>query len=704
MHITKIEEFSFDHGQHFNTATGEYHSLNPHTLGRPLTHTEMDYNLIYQKQTLNGFRICGSNNDLTLALSDLGARLEFTQISSSDADWPRFQAAGLFNGQFVWNPVGGALPVTTTTTAAPTTTTSTTTTTTAAPPATVIYHAHTQASWVVPPSNFTTTYNAIPTGGPYTIAGPTFGHSEGHVFSGWDTYSSMPMAPPQYQPGDTITLAPGSTTNFYARYDIPVYQNLTATPSPADEGQNIIINLSGINIPDGRTVGWTITGVDTNDISGSLTGTFTMNSNQAEYIITVTEDLVTEGTETLTLTCAADDNAGTDCGLSVAIDINDTSLTPTTTTTVAPTYTVTINAVTNPSNIVGSHPLVQSGLSAGNFTLPGPTWSVTGYTFLGYDTYSGAPMAPPTLQPGDVINITADVNLYARYTLTTTTTTAAPTTTTTTTTTAAPTYSLSVNGPVNEGGNMVFTLTTTGLQDGDVVPFGLSGTATIGVDYSDVNPKEFVIANNSATYTVTTFADNTTEGGGNETIKLTLAAFDSQGNGTFSETVTGEIVDTSQTPTTTTTTTSTTTSTTTAAPELAYFFHLGGGGYPYTQDLIGGTWYKADNSVAADFAEGFADALANPSSYEIIASVSSISNGDQFIFPASIAQNFYWLLIPDSYGIPDLTGVARLADTQNNINDVAAQVHVTTVNGQPYKLYRINLLAAANGVTIQYNV
>ena len=51
MHITKIEEFSFSHGEHFNTTTGEYHSLNPHTLGRPLTHTEMDYNLIYQKQT-----------------------------------------------------------------------------------------------------------------------------------------------------------------------------------------------------------------------------------------------------------------------------------------------------------------------------------------------------------------------------------------------------------------------------------------------------------------------------------------------------------------------------------------------------------------------------------------------------------------------------------------------------------------------------
>ncbi len=145
--------------------------------------------------------------------------------------------------------------------------------------------------------------------------------------------------------------------------------------------------------------------------------------------------------------------------------------------------------------------------------------------------------------------------------VTTTTTTEEPTTTTTTT--AAPTYSLSVNGPYPEGSNMTFTLTTTNLNDGDVVPFGLGGTATIGVDYSDRNPKEFVISNNSATYFVTTFQDNLTESGLSETIILTLAAFDGQGNGTFSESVTGNILDTSQNTTTTSTTEDITTTTST---------------------------------------------------------------------------------------------------------------------------------------------
>ena len=161
----------------------------------------------------------------------------------------------------------------------------------------------------------------------------------------------------------------------------------------------------------------------------------------------------------------------------------------------------------------------------------------------------------PTTPATDATTLATDATTLA----TDATTLATPATTLATT--LAPTYSLSVNSPVNEGSDMTFTLTTTGLQDGDVVPFGLGGTAVVNVgqpwlgDYSPVTPTEFVITNNSATYTVTTYEDNLTESGGNETIILTLAAFDTQGNGTFSESVTGEIVDTSINPTTLATTT-----------------------------------------------------------------------------------------------------------------------------------------------------
>lgn len=116
MHFEKIEEYSFSHGLHFNPNTGEYHSLNPHDLGRPLTHEEMDYNLIYQKQTLNGWRIAGSDTNLELTLDDLGKVLAFTKIEDTDTEWSRYSNAGLFDGQLVWIPIEVGPATTTTTT------------------------------------------------------------------------------------------------------------------------------------------------------------------------------------------------------------------------------------------------------------------------------------------------------------------------------------------------------------------------------------------------------------------------------------------------------------------------------------------------------------------------------------------------------------------------------------------------------------
>ena len=72
MHLyDQIEEYNFTHGNHFDTASGQYNLLMPHDLGRPLTHEEMDYNFLYQKQTMNGFRIFGSGTNLRLDDNDL---------------------------------------------------------------------------------------------------------------------------------------------------------------------------------------------------------------------------------------------------------------------------------------------------------------------------------------------------------------------------------------------------------------------------------------------------------------------------------------------------------------------------------------------------------------------------------------------------------------------------------------------------------
>ena len=599
MHITKIEEYNFTHGLHKNATTGEYSSLNPHTLGRPLTHDEMDYNLLYQKQTVNGYRIVGSNSDLTMAVSDLGGKLEFRQIATTDTQWATWQAAGLLEGQFIWLAVGGATP----TTAAPTTTTTTTTTTTLAM-YTVNLYPNANPSDLTGTNTSGSTFS-IADGAQFTLPGPTYGHNEGWVFSGWKGLANGSVA--DYQAGDSITITNNLT--LYAHWVIPSYDTITASPMQADEGTNIQITLASTNVPNGRTVGWTITGVDGNDISGSLNGSFTMNSNAAQYLISVTEDSLTEGTETLTFTLDTDDNAGTNAGLAVSIQINDTS------TTVVHNVSYAVQPGQYSSNLGGTLPGTSSVANGTTITIAGPTWTLdtpyANWTFDGY-AISDNLMAPVEYQPGDSYTVNGPVTFYARYSapVTTTTTTAAPTTTTTT---AAPTT----------------TTTTT---------------------------------------TTTTAA-----------------------------------------PTTTTTTTTTTT----AAPEPLYWFHLGSGigptDYPFQQNLITGSpQYLSDNTTSTstpEFEAVFADALANPGSYQTINSRTTIADGDQFVFGPSPSANFYWLLIPDSMNVPDLTQNARLASISNNINDVAAQVMAMNVNGQPYKLYRINIAAAAGGtVTIQYNV
>ena len=596
MHLTKIEEYNFTHGLHFNNQTGEYYSLNPHTLGRALTHEEMDYNLIYQKQTLNGFRIAGSATDLTLTSNDLGFTLVYAQISTGDADWSRYQAAGLFDGQFVWIPKALAT-TTTTTTLAPSYDTFTASaanvnegdvvsfnlsTTNIADGTTVGYTINgvsgadiggaaltgnlsisgNQATLVLTVSadtltegaetitvtldaadengvtaglsassaindtsltNYTITYdpNIQPSnlsgsgftqtaadGSTATIATPSFGATNGWVFNYWSPFNTG--GSPNYNPGDTLTV--NGDVTLYAIWTQPSYTQLAASPSAVtDEGQNVTVTLSGADVPNGRTVGWTITGVDGGDISGSLTGTFTMNGDSASYMIAINNDNLTEGTETLTFTCDAADNGGTANGLSLDITINDTSLTP------ISNYNVTYQVQPGPSyTIAGSHPNSVSYADGTTFTIAGPTWSVAGYTFDGYAISSNL-NAPVSYQPGDQYTVSgADVDFYARYT-------------------PIPTYT-TFNGPATrlEGQTVTYVLNGTDIPNNTTVGYTITG-----VDLSDISLNSL-----TGTITMTNFMGNQQAGqlqfsclddgiaDGPDTMVVTLDNADSAGNTT----------------------------------------------------------------------------------------------------------------------------------------------------------------------------
>ena len=101
-----------------------------------------------------------------------------------------------------------------------------------------------------------------------------------------------------------------------------VSYTLSSSAAAVNEGDSVTITLTTTNVDDATTAAYTITGVTSADIGGeSLTGNFTINSNTANLILTLANDVTTEGTETLNIAL----NNGQD---NIDITINDTSITP----------------------------------------------------------------------------------------------------------------------------------------------------------------------------------------------------------------------------------------------------------------------------------------------------------------------------------------------------------------------------------------
>ena len=170
---------------------------------------------------------------------------------------------------------------------------------------------------------------------------------------------------------------------------------LTASASPINEGGAVVFTLPVSGYSNGDTFPYTITGIQSADITQGLTGNMTVSGDNATATINVVADNLTEGGETMTF--AAD-------GQNVGVVINDTSTTPI-------TYSVTRNKssvnenVANPyggganaSNEVqftitassapsGSVSYSVSGITSGDLTTPStqPYGSASGGTL----TFSG---------------------------------------------------------------------------------------------------------------------------------------------------------------------------------------------------------------------------------------------------------------------------------------------------------------------------
>jgi hypothetical protein len=246
--------------------------------------------------------------------------------------------------------------------------------------------------------------------------------------------------------------------------------------------------------------------VSSADINGaSLTGNFTVASGSDLLGLTITQDYLTEGTETLTLSL---DNGAA----SISVTINDTSLTPTyslsrsvASVNEGQSFTITLNTTnlangtTVPYTITGVSSSDINGASlTGDFTVSGNTASLVVDTTWDYVT-EGTETFTLTITPaygtGSAISVAINNVLHPSYALA-----------------ASPTS-------LNEGGNFTVTLTTTDVADNTSIPYTITGVSSADINGASLTGN-FTVVSGTASLVVTTSADYLTEG--DETFVLTL--------------------------------------------------------------------------------------------------------------------------------------------------------------------------------------
>ena len=226
----------------------------------------------------------------------------------------------------------------------------------------------------------------------------------------------------------TTTEAPTTTTTTTVA---PEYTSVTVSPTTIDEGDDIVITVTGTTIPTGTQV-WvellpgTVganpdfsagvgSGSGSGDPYGGSSGSFssgamvTMNASSpttsvGTATITADADELTEGVETYAATLYSVDSAGIATGgLSASFTINDTSVTPN------PEYTLTFNA----NGGAGTAPNQTGTLPITIQTLPGQFKSRPGYNYAGLNLAldgSGSSFAE-----GDQYNFPTNDILFAQW-------------------------------------------------------------------------------------------------------------------------------------------------------------------------------------------------------------------------------------------------------------------------------------------------
>jgi hypothetical protein len=136
------------------------------------------------------------------------------------------------------------------------------------------------------------------------------------------------------EPDDSFTISvrrDNTTGAVLGTSQTVAIQDMTATVTPSvttvNEGSSVVFTVSS-NVPSGTTLYWVISGltgtVDINDFTTGISGSFVYPTTTT-ITATLSNDLLTEGTETFTFNIKRGSVSGTTIGSSPTISITDTS-------------------------------------------------------------------------------------------------------------------------------------------------------------------------------------------------------------------------------------------------------------------------------------------------------------------------------------------------------------------------------------------
>ena len=313
---------------------------------------------------------------------------------------------------------------------------------------------------------------------------------------------------------------------------IPTY---SVTPDGAfiDEGETITFTITTSNVSNGTTLYWTNSGnTDANDfVSLVNNGSFTITGNTGTVALTLRSDILTEADgEVIILNVRTDSITGNIVATANTVTVNDTSqnvrtysVTPSTTSInegQAVTYTINTSNVSNGTTLYWTNSGTSNAadfvenINSGSFTINSNTGSVVLTTVedLSLEGSETIILEVRIVSTGGMVVATANTVTIAD-----------------TSTSIIPTYSITPNTTLlNEGQAVTYTINTSNVSNGPTLYWTNSGTSNASDFESNANNGSFTISSNTASVTLTTKADLTTEG--SETIILNVRTGSVSGN------------------------------------------------------------------------------------------------------------------------------------------------------------------------------